>query len=393
MNGDAQGSGPLSGVTVLDTTNMLMGPYATLLLGELGARVIKVEPPEGDISRGIDDRHSPGLGPIYLNTNRGKESIALDLRDPDDSAVFVRLVAVADVVAHNRPPGSEKRLGLDYESLATINRRIIVCGMHGFGSAGRYGPLPAYDDVVQGVSGVAAHQTGDGPPQYVRTPMADKVTGVLAASTICAALYERERSGLGQNIEVPMFETMVQFLFMEQQGGHIYDPPRGPAGYARTNSLHRHPMPTADGLISILPSTDAHWHAVFRTFGRADMCDDPRFATISARTAHIDELYQWLGEEIARRPSAELLADLQRAGVPAMHVNSLEGLLDDPHLRETGFLEQVVHPVVGRLRQAGAPFRFSRNGSPRLAPAPILDGDGERLRAEFGVTGDPSGAA
>ncbi|WP_214105256.1 CaiB/BaiF CoA transferase family protein [Acrocarpospora catenulata] len=379
------GPGPLAGVTVLDTTNMLMGPYATLLLGELGARVIKVEPPEGDISRAIDDRHSPGLGPIYLNTNRGKESIALNLRDPRDHEVFLRLVAAADVVAHNRPAGSEQRLGLDYDSLAAVNPRIIVCGMNGFGATGRYGPLPAYDDVIQGVSGVAAHQSGDGPDQYVRTPLTDKVTGVLAVGAVCAALYERERSGVGQYIEVPMFETMVQFLLVEQQGGHIYDPPRGAAGYARTNSPHRRPMRTADGLISILPSTDAHWRSVFRVLGGEDLGADPRFATISARTANIDELYRWMSEEIARRPTDELLGGLQGAGVPAMHVNTIEDLFEDPHLQETGFLEEVAHPEAGKLRQARAPFRFSRSGSPRLGPAPVLDGDSARLRAELGV--------
>jgi crotonobetainyl-CoA:carnitine CoA-transferase CaiB-like acyl-CoA transferase len=379
------GTGPLAGVMVLDTTNMLMGPYSTMLLGELGARVIKVEPPGGDISRGIDDRDDRKLGPIYLNTNRGKESIVLDLRNPHDYQTFARLVTIADIVAHNRPPGSEKRLGIDYDSLARINPRVVVCGMHGFGSTGRYGPLPAYDDVVQAVSGLAAHQSGDGPEQYVRTPITDKVTGILAVGAICAALYERERSGLGQHIEVAMFETMVQFLLIEQQGGFIYDPPRGEAGYARTNSPHRRPMRGADGLIGILASTDAHWRSVFRVLGREEMSHDPRFASITARTEHIDELYAWLADQVADRPITELLSQLRQAGVPAMPVNSIEDLFSDPHLLETGFLERVAHPEAGPLRQARAPFRFSRSGEPTLAPAPALDEDGRPLRAELGL--------
>lgn len=387
----APGPGPLAGVVIVDLTTMLMGPYCTMLLGQLGARVIKVEPPGGDILRDIDDRDRNHLGPIYLNINRGKESIKLDLRDPVDYEVFTRLVAKADVVAHNRPPGSEQRLKVDYESLAAINPRIIVCAMYGFAANGPYGKLRAYDDVVQAVSGIAAHQSLHGPPQYVRTTLADKITGVLAVGAITAALYERERSGVGQLVEVTMLETMVHFLLAEQQGGYLYDPPRGPAGYARTNSPHRHPMRTSDGLISLLPTTDAHWHAVFRVLGRPDLIDDPRFSSITGRTENIDELYEWMGSAIAQRPTAELLAQLQEAGVPASHVNTIEDLFRDPHLTATGYFENVVHPEAGALRQPGPSFRFSRTGQPFLGPAPALNHDGDRLRAEFGL--DPDGPA
>jgi len=376
--------GPLEGVTVLELSNMLMGPFATMMLAQMGARVIKVEPPDGDIARGIGDASGSGLGPIYLNINRGKESIALDLADPDDRSVFHALVEAADVVAHNRPPGSEVRLGVDYATLSRINPRIIVCAMYGFGADGPYGSLGAYDDVMQGISGIAAHQTGDGPPQYVRTPLTDKVTGVVAVGAINAALYERERSGVGQLVEVPMFETMVGFLLAEQQGGYLYDPPRGPAGYARTNSPHRHPYATADGLISILASTDAHWSALFRILGEPQLSDDPRFSSIRARTENIDELYAWLKESLMRHPTAELLEQLHDARVPAMRVNTIEDLFADPHLVRTGFFERVEHPAAGVLRQPSAPVRFSRSGSSALDAAPALDADGQRLRAEFG---------
>lgn len=384
-----EGRGPLSGITVLDTSNMLMGPYATGLLGSLGARVIKVEPPAGDISRGIADADGLLAGPIHLNVNRGKESIALDLRDDNDHAVFAALVARADVVVHNRPAGTEERLRLDYASLSAINPRIIVCALCGFGSGGRYARLPAYDDVMQAVSGIASHQTGDGEPQYVRADPTDKITGMAGVAAIGAALYERERSGRGQFIEVPMFETMVHFLLAEQQGFYIYDPPRGKAGYARTNSPHRHPFRTRDGLIGLLPSTDAHWLMVFRILDREDVGADPRFATVTARTANIDELYEWLAGELVEHDTAALLARFRDAGVPAMHVNSIEDLFSDPHLDETGYFEKVQHPQAGTLRQASAPFRFSRTGAPVLAPAPVLDADGERLRAEF-APADPA---
>lgn len=377
------GPGPLHGITVLDTSNMLMGPYATGLLGALGARVIKVEPPAGDISRSIADTEGLLAGHIHLNVNRGKESIALDLREEADHAVFSALVVGADVVVHNRPAGTEHKLGLDYDALSKINPRIIVCALCGFGSSGRYASLPAYDDVMQAVSGVASHQTGAGEPQYVRADPTDKVTGIAGVAAIGAALYERERSGMGQFIEVPMFETMVHFLLAEQQGSYIYDPPRGKAGYGRTNSPHRHPFRTKDGLIGLLPSTDAHWAAVFRILDRDDIGTDPRFATVAARTANIDALYEWLAGELVAHDTRTLLTRFEESGVPAMHVNSIEDLFEDPHLVETGYFEEVHHPQEGALRQPATPFRFSRSGVPVLDPAPVLDADGDRLREEF----------
>lgn len=380
---DATGRGPLAGVTIVDTTSMLMGPYCTSVLAEMGARVIKVEARDGDIARGIDDRTGTKLGPIYLNLNRGKESIALDLRDADDRALFERFVAGADVVTHNRPPGGELRLGLDYDTLSAINPRIIVCGMYGFGASGPYGALPAYDDVIQAVSGLAAHQTGEGEPQYVRSPLTDKITGILAVGTINAALYERERSGRGQYVELPMFEGMVRFLLAEQQGGYVFDPPRGPAGYPRTNSPHRHPLRTTDGLIGILASTDAHWESLFRVLGSQHLIADERFCSITRRTENIDELYLWLGDAVARHSTADLLARLKAERVPAMHVNTIEGLFSDEHIVATAYLEQVEHPELGTLRQAKAPFGFSRSGLPTLPSAPTLDAHGESLRAEF----------
>ncbi|MFT4028790.1 MAG: CoA transferase [Protaetiibacter sp.] len=376
------GRGPLDGVVVVDLSTMFMGPYSTMVLAQQGARIIKVEPPAGDIARGIEDREGTLLGPIYLGINRGKESIALDLAVDDDYAVFAELVARADIVMHNRPPGSERRLRVDYPSLRAINPRIVVGAMYGFGADGPYGPLPAYDDAMQAISGIAAHQTGSGDPQFVRTPLTDKITGILAAGAVVSALYERERSGEGQLVEVPMFETMMGFLLAEQQGQQIYDPPRGPAGYARTNSPHRHPHSTRDGMIGILPSTDAHWRDVFVILGRPEWVDDPRFASIRARTENIDELYSWMSAAIGERDTDELIAAFTAARVPAMKVNRIEDLFDDPHVVQTGFFERVEHPVAGSLRQPASPMRFSRSGTPVLGPAPVLDADGPRLRDE-----------
>lgn len=391
MSGEG-GGGPLRGVTILDTTNMLMGPYATLVLSQMGARVIKVEPLDGDIARNINDTTGRQLSPLHLNLNRGKESIALDLRDPDDRATFERLVERADVVAHNRPPGSDVRIGLDHATLSAINPRIIVCGMHGYGSAGPYGPLPAYDDAMQAISGLASAQSWGTEPQYVRSPVTDKITALMASTAITAALYERSVSGVGQYIEVPMYETIVQFLMVEQQCGFVFDPPQGPIGYPRSLSPHRRPMRTADGLIGILPSTDAQWQGVFVVLGEPALVTDPRFATVDARSRHIDELYDWLAGALARRSTAEVLDDFRTHRVPAMKVNSMEDLFTDHHLVETGFFQEVEHPDLGTLRQAAPPVRFSRSGTVAGAAAPTLDADRQTIGAELKATPRPAPA-
>lgn len=376
--------GPLRGITVVDLTSVFMGPYATMLLAQMGARVIKVEPPQGDAIRGVADTDGTGLGPIYLNANIGKESVVLDLRQEKDYLQLLEMVRKADVVAHNRPPGSDVRLGIDFETLSKVNPRLIVCGMHGYGSTGRYGQLPAYDDVIQAVSGLAAHQTGEGEPHFVRTPIADKVTGLLAVSAITAALLERTQSGLGQSIEVPMFETMVQFLLLEQQGGYVYEPPRGEAGYARTNSPNRKPHRTADGLIGVFPNTDAHWRAIFSAFDAEQMLADERFSTLRSRTEHINELYEWLSEQLGARTTNDALDLLQTAGVPAMPVNDIPSLFSDPHLLDVEFFRSIDHPEAGRLRQAKPSIRFSRTPVPDdLRPAPSLGSDTDRVLAEF----------
>lgn len=376
-------AGPLAGVTIVDLTSTFMGPFATLVLAQFGARVIKVEPPSGDILRGVGDRDGDGLGPVFLNANLGKESVVLDLRDPHDHRRFERLVEQADVVAHNRPPGSDERLGIDHATLSRINPGVIVCAMHGYGADGPYGPQTAYDDVIQAVSGLAANQTGRGEPQFVRSPVSDKVTGLLATSAICAALVERARSGRGQAIQVPMFETMVQFLLVEQQGGYVFDPPRGPAGYSRTDSPFRRPYRTRDGLVGVLPYTDEHWRALFAALDAPDRAADPRFATISGRSRHIDELYEWLDGHLAALTTEEALDLCRRARVPIAPVNEVPDLFDDPHLEAVDFFPRREHPRVGTVRQARSPVRFSRSGSGPVAHAPELDSHGPDIRADL----------
>ncbi|GAA4692420.1 CoA transferase [Pseudonocardia yuanmonensis] len=384
MTPDAVGEPPLADVRVVDLTTTFMGPYCTLLLAQMGADVVKVEAPAGDVVRYVGDEQGTGLGPVFLNANRGKRSIVLDLKQPAGREVLTRLIGTADVFVHNMRPDAVTRLGVRAGDVHAANPRAVYCVVRGFSSAGPYRDKAAYDDVIQASSGLAAVQGGPGEPTYVRTPVADKATGLMAVGAIAAALYQRERTGRGCAIEVPMLETMVSFTLLDQQGGYVFDPPRGPAGYARTDSPYRRPYRTADGHVGVMVYTDAQWRAFFDLVDRPELAEDPRFRTITARTVHIDELYRLLEEEVGRRSTAEWLAAFDARGIPAMPVLTVPGLFGDEHLRATGMFEDAVHPTEGSLRLARFPVDFA--GSPRvdLRPAPRLGEHGPEILAELG---------
>jgi crotonobetainyl-CoA:carnitine CoA-transferase CaiB-like acyl-CoA transferase len=363
-------AGPLRGIRVVDLSNTFMVPYATLLLAQMGAEVIKVEAPEGDILRQVGDDSGTGAGPVFLNANRGKKSVTLDVREPADHERLVRLISNADVFVHNRPPSTARQMHIDYASVS--HPRLIYAAAIGYGSGGPYEDLPAYDDIIQAASGFASVQTNAGEPQYVRTPVTDKATGLILAVAVLAALVERERSGVGQAIEVPMFESMISFLLLEQQGGAVFDPQRGPTGYARTNSVYRRPYRTADGLIGVMIYTDRQWRSFFELIERPELADDPRFATMRARTANTDALYSLLEQELSQRPTAEWLSLLRDRRLPATTVNSISDLMTDPHVEATGLIERSEHPSVGTVRSVRLPISFSRTPPPTPARAPLL---------------------
>ncbi|WP_214367484.1 CaiB/BaiF CoA transferase family protein [Pseudonocardia sp. H11422] len=364
--------GPLAGVRVLDVTSTFMGPYCTLLMAQMGADVLKVEPPAGDLVRYVGDGRGTGMGPIFLNANRGKRSVVLDLADPEGQELLGRLAAEHDVFVHNMRPASERKLAITYADIAAVNPTVIHCGLHGFSSAGPYHGMPAYDDVIQAASGLAASQGADGSPEYVRTVVADKVAALMALGAINAALYHRAATGVGQAVEVPMLETLIGFTMLEQQGGYVYDPPAGPAGYARTASPHRRPYRTADGHLSTMIYTDQHWRSFFALIGRPELADDPRNATITARTEHIDELYELVATELATRSTAEWRTALETAGIPVMPVNSLTEVFTDPQVAAAGLFEHAEHPTEGPLRLARPAVGFSASGNGEVRPAPRL---------------------
>jgi crotonobetainyl-CoA:carnitine CoA-transferase CaiB-like acyl-CoA transferase len=290
-------------------------------------------------------------------------------------------------------PGAMRKLRIDPGTVLARNPRVVYCHAVGYGSGGPYRDEPAYDDVVQGVSGLAAVQGGTGEPQYVRTQVVDKTVGVMALAAVLAALHERSVSGRGQAVEVPMFESMAGFLLMEQQGARVYAGRTDGTGYARTASPYRRPHRTADGVIAVLLYTDAHWREFFRLVDRPDLADDPELATIRGRTRRIDELYRLVDDELARRPTSHWLRVLRERHVPAMPVNTVDDLFDDEHLAAVGFFEQVEHPTEGTLVHARLPWTFGRSGAPVLPGAPALGQHTEETLRRLGLDDDAVRAA
>ena len=381
----SEAAGPLTGMRIVDLTTILLGPVATQMLGDLGADVIKVESPGGDAVRGagpppVED----GMGAIFLTNNRNKRAAVLDLKDPRGLEAMMRLIESADAFVHNMRPQAIDKLGLDYPAVSARNASIVYCGAYGFRRSGPYGHKPAYDDMIQAVSGLAALQAVDGEPRYVTSVIADKVTGLHVAVAVLAALVHRALTGEGQCIEVPMFETLVGFNMFEHLYGKTYEPPRGSMGYPRALSPDRRPYRTRDGWIGALPYTDRQWAALFEIANRPDLAADPRFKTLPSRLAHIDEVYATLGELLAERTTAEWLDALDAANVPSMPVNQPDDLVDDPHLAATGFWQKVEHPDLGTLRLPGIPAQFSKTpGAIRRAP-PALGEHSVEILTEIG---------
>ena len=381
--------GPLAGMRVVDLTTILLGPVATQMLGDLGADVIKVEAPGGDAMRGVGPPPTDdGMGAIFLTNNRNKRGLVLDLKDPRGLEAMLRLAESADAFVHNMRPRAVEGLGLGYPAVSARNPSIVYCGAYGFRRSGPYGHKPAYDDMIQAASGLAALQAVDGEPRYVRSVVADKVTGLGAAAAVLAALVHRARTGEGQFVEAPMFETLVAFNTFEHLYGKTYDPPRSPMGYPRALSPGRRPYRTRDGWIGALPYTDRQWAAVFEIAGRPDLAADPRFGTMESRLAHVDELYAAFGELLAERTTAEWLDAFDAASIPSMPVNEPDDLIDDPHLAATGFWQTLEHPSLGTLRFPGVPAGFSKTPGAIRRPPPRLGEHSREVLAEIGYSGD-----
>ncbi len=365
--------GPLDGIRVLDLSTIILGPTATQIMGDMGADVIKVEPPEGDGTRQLGPMRNANMGAVYLGCNRNKRSAVLDLKRPEARDALLRLVETADVFLHAMRPQAIERLGLTYDEVAAVNPRIVYCGTYGYRASGPYGRKPAYDDMIQAGCGLAGlFERRDGQPAYVPNAVADKVSGLVVVYALSMALFHRERTGEGQAVEVPMFESMVAFTMAEHLYGRYFDPPMGGAGYPRQVSPGRRPYPTKDGYVGVLPFSDKQWKAVFELAGRPDLAEDPRFGSLTARGDNIDALYAELETMMTARTTAEWVDEFDAANVPAMPVHAVDAVLDDEHLAATGFFRPFEHETEGPMVAMDLPVHFSRSpgairrGAPRL---------------------------
>ena len=380
-----EATGPLKGVRILDMTSVVFGAYATQMLGDLGADVIKVEFPGGRRGGGGDimrwaGHGQPGgpqdLGPIFMTINRNKRSVLLDLREDGAKAALRKLITTSDVFAASVRWDGLKRLGLDYEAVKTVKPDIVYVHGAGYGSAGPYAGEPAYDDLIQSASGLAdllPRVDGDPTPRLLPTLVADKVSGLFMANAITAALFHRQKTGEGQFVEVPMLECITSFALGEHMYGHVYDPPTGPWAYPRVANPERKPFATKDGYIGLLPYTDQQWDQFFavagwgETFGK-----DPRFSDYAERVKHIRELYGMVEDVTRTRTTDAWLALLKPLNIPVVRMNRLDELPTDPHLAAVGLFERYEHPEAGAYVNMRPPVAYGatpaniRRHPPRL---------------------------
>jgi len=398
----AEGStGPLRGVRILDLTAVVFGAYATQMLADLGAEVIKVEFPGGRRGGGGDimrwaGHGQPGgpedIGPIFMTINRNKRSLLVDLNEPRSKRVVRKLIETTDVFAASVRYAGLERLGLDYESVKAVRPDIVYVHGCGYGSDGPYAGEPAYDDLIQSASGLAdlLPRTDDDPkPRLLPSLIADKVSGHFMAQAILAALLHREKTGEGQFVEVPMLECITSFNLAEHLYGHVYDPPTGPWAYTRVANPERKPYPTKDGYIGLLPYTDAQWDQFFGAAGMGESFgQDPRFSDYRARVAHIRELYALVDEVTRTKTTDEWLALLKPLSIPVVKMNRLDDLFEDPHLATVGLFERYSHPQAGDYIAMRPPLRFSGTPANIRRHPPRLGEHTDEIFAEAGLSED-----
>ncbi|MGZ5956764.1 MAG: CaiB/BaiF CoA transferase family protein [Caulobacteraceae bacterium] len=395
----SKATGPLSGIRIIDLTSVVNGAYATQILADQGADVIKIEDPGGRRGGGGDIMRYPGhvpegaprdMGPIFLTINRNKRSVVLDLKDPKAQQALCKLIESADVFAASVRYEGLKRLGLAYEDVKAIKPDIVYVHAAGYGSDGPYAGEPAYDDLIQSASGLAdvlPRTDGDSTPRILPTLVADKVSGLFMAQAVTAALLHRERTGEGQFVEVPMLECVTSFLLVEHLYDQTFEPSLGQWGYPRVVNPNRKPFRTADGYIGLLPYTDKQWDQFFEVAGWGDsLAKDPRFADYAARAKHTHELYGLVETVTGTKTTAEWLDLLKPLSIPVVRTNRLDELEDDPHLAAVGFFEHYDHPDVGGYKQLKPPVKFAGSPANIRRHPPRLGEHTDEVLAEVGVT-------
>jgi crotonobetainyl-CoA:carnitine CoA-transferase CaiB-like acyl-CoA transferase len=384
-------AGPLEGVRVLDLTSVVMGPYATSVLAELGADVIKVEPPGGEVMRKSGPMRHADMGHFFLAINRNKRSVVLDLKRGEARRVLLRVAAACDVLVYNIRPQAMERLGLGYEALREANPRLLYVGAYGFSQKGPYAARPAYDDLIQGMVGIPwlSEQAGAEKPRYAPLVLVDRMVGLQLANAITSGLYNRERSGRGQRIDVPMFEGMLSVVLGEHLAGRAFEPAVGPAGYQRSLAEDRRPYRTRDGWLCAMVYNDKQWRAFFDAIGRPEVfADDARFHTQNSRLTHIDHVYGYLADVLATRTCDDWLRVFEQADIPAARMASIEDILADEHVQATGFVREVVHPTEGTVRVTAIPTEWSETVPQHRTHAPLPGENTREVLREFGIAAD-----
>ncbi len=376
-------AGPLSGVRVVDLTAMVMGPYCTQLLADMGADVIKVEPPGGDGTRYISPGPVPGMSGVFVNVNRGKRSVVLDLQSESGAIALRELIKTADVFIHSMRSKAINKLGFSYENVSELNPSIIYTNCYGYSRRGPDGDLPAYDDTIQAECGLPiVQQMLTGEANYVGTIMADKIAGMTALYATVMALYHRERTGEGQEVEIGMFEAMASFMLVEHANGMLFNPPIGPANYHRAVAPNRRPYQTKDGYISALVYNDKQWAQFMEAVQPHWRSDE--FATLEQRAKQINKLYGLLGETFRERTTQGWLDLLHKLGIPAAPLRTPDELFDNPHLNAIGFFQTVKAPY-GEMRFPGVPTWFSKTPGEVAGPTPLIGQDTQAVLEELGL--------
>ncbi|MEO8296244.1 MAG: CoA transferase [Burkholderiales bacterium] len=382
-------TGPLAGVRVVDVTSVVMGPSATQMLADLGADVIKIEPPTGDATRKIGPGGEEKMGPLFLGVNRNKRSLVLDLKQPEGLAVLMKLAATADVLTYNVRPAAMARLGLTYEALSAVNPRLVYVGMFGFSQRGRYAPSPAFDDLIQAATAMpyAMATSLGGAPRFVPMNLVDRSVGLYAFGVITSALYARERTGCGQRVDIPMFEATVPFVLGDHLYGHKFQPERGPFGYPRLLSTARKPFRTKDAYVCCVIYQDHHWKAFLDILGMAEMYDtDPRLKTITTRTNHADELNEFVEHHLAQKTTDEWRELLKVADIPVFPVHTFETLLEDGHLEDIGFFREEEVPGFGTIRETAVPSEWHGTPPTHYRPPPRVGQHSAEVLREAGLS-------
>ena len=378
---------PLKGIKIIDASSILMVPYCTRLLADMGAEIIKVETLSGDNTRYIGPSVNKGMAAVFLNINRNKKSISVDLKSADGRLIIYKLIKKSDVFVSNIRKASLEKLKLTHSDFIKINSKIITANAVGFSSRGPYAGLPAFDDTIQAISGMAAYQeTYSDQPSYTSGATADKVTGLMLGMSILGALFNREKNGEGTELEVPMMETMVDFTLVEHLYGYNFLPPKAPPVYPRQSSPNRKPYKTLDGYIAVLPYSDDQWLRFFSIIKKENILKDPKFCSLESRNQNIDELYKILSEELKKRNTSFWIENLREQDIPATKVNFPKDLFEDEHLERTNFFKVQDHPTEGKLLYPSFPVEFNEDEIEESLHAPSLGENTKEILTDLGYS-------